>query len=542
MKWNETSVYIWSAHIAMTTELDLQTELRHLPLDRRQQLVMLLDLNNSWKSLATVLVDPDEPLRLLIRYSDIEVLEEQLKRNNGSPSNCLFEYWSTYGRRRPTFKDAIKALEQCGLDRAAAVISSALSEKERNTLPTTISTPFEHKWTELPNYSLFDHVRPTAPTYESTLFSTTTSDNTQHFTDHVFTCKEIVRFTYKQLRLATDDFSSKSIAQGGTKLGEGSFGEVFRAEASVLALHGFQFTAVKRFKHLSGSNDGNDDGLEESKREEFISELNLLFQFRHPKLVKLLGYSIDGPQMCIVTEYLQNESLQCYLAFNRQPMLNFAKRLEIAIDVAEALVYLHTYYQTAGSTKEPMPVDKPFVHRDVKSANIFLDHNLCARLGDLGLVRQGSQSVNTTIVTKTVIGTSLYMAPEAFRGDVSIKMDTFSFGVVLIELLTGMQAYDSCREEPDIVNYFEDVLGEELESLGHGHTLDKNDRLFDFLRAWPLDTSKVTSFVDTRFESHHQPSLVLLTLLAKCCLNHRKKIRPTMEQVLATLQHIQQLQ
>lgn len=517
----------------MTTELSLQTELRHLPLDKRQQLVTLLDLNNSWKLLATVLVDPDEPSKLLIRYCDIEVLEEQLKRNNGSPSGRLFEYWSTYGRRRPNFKNAIEALEQCGLARAASVISSALSEKERNTLQTT---SFEHKWTELPNYSSFDHVEPTAPTYESSLFSTATSEDTQHFTDRVFTCKEIVRFTYKQLRLATDDFSSKSIEEGGTKLGEGSFGEVFRAEASVLSLRGFQFTAVKRFKHLNGNN-GNDDGLDESKREEFISELNLLFQFRHPKLVKLLGYSIDGPQMCIVTEYLKNGSLQCYLAFNRQPMLNFSKRLEIAIDVAEALVYLHTYFRTADNN-QTMQVNKPYVHRDVKSANIFLDDNLCARLGDLGLVRQGSQSLNTTIVTKTIIGTRLYMPPEAFRGDVSIKTDTFSFGVVLIELLTGMQTLDSC---PDIVNYFEDIFGEELESLEQNYTMNKNDHLFEFLRSWPLDISKNVSFFDDRFESHNQPSLELLTLLAKCCLNHRKKIRPTMEQVLTTLQHIQQL-
>ena len=106
--------------------LSLNSELRHLPVSQRHQLNGLLDLNENWKSLATIIRNPDRPNELLLKATAISLLDEQRKRPNGSPSNALFEYWSTYGRKRHTISDAIFFLEQCELNRAADLIRSGL--------------------------------------------------------------------------------------------------------------------------------------------------------------------------------------------------------------------------------------------------------------------------------------------------------------------------------------------------------------------------------------------------------------------------------
>ncbi|CAG2066561.1 unnamed protein product, partial [Timema podura] len=123
-------------------------------------------------------------------------------------------------------------------------------------------------------------------------------------------------------------------------------------------------------------------------------------------------------------------------------ILPWQLRLQIALGTSRGILHLHTAYE------------KPLIHRDIKSANILLDQDLQPKLGDFGLVRLGSsgQQSQSVAMTTTVFGTSAYMAPEAFRGDVSVKLDTFSFGVVLLELLTGLPPYDEGREGCDLVS------------------------------------------------------------------------------------------
>jgi interleukin-1 receptor-associated kinase 4 len=124
-------------------------------------------------------------------------------------------------------------------------------------------------------------------------------------------------------------------------------------------------------------------------------------------------------------------------------------RVQIACDAARGLEYFHT--------RGP----RPLVHRDVKSANVLLDSRLRAKLADYGFARfvaDEADSAATSLlgVTSNVVGTQAYMAPEAFRGDVSVKLDVFGFGVVLLELITGMPGYDDRKAHPgqDLVSTF----------------------------------------------------------------------------------------
>lgn len=106
-------------------------------------------------------------------------------------------------------------------------------------------------------------------------------------------------------------------------------------------------------------------------------------------------------------------------------------RLKIASGVASGIAHLHSM--------QP----RPLIHRDIKTANVLLDDNMIPKLCDFGLIRVSSDDVTqTTALTTTIIGTSAYMATEAFRGEISVKMDIFSFGVILLELLTGFPPID----------------------------------------------------------------------------------------------------
>lgn len=219
------------------------------------------------------------------------------------------------------------------------------------------------------------------------------------------------------LRSVTNNFSEKNI------LGQGGFGTVYKGE-----LHDGTRIAVKRM--MCGAIVGKGAA-------EFQSEIAVLTKVRHRHLVALLGYCLDGNEKLLVYEYMPQGTLSRYI-FNwpdegLEP-LGWNKRLVIALDVARGVEYLHSL------------AHQSFIHRDLKPSNILLGDDMRAKVADFGLVRlapEGKASIETRIA-----GTFGYLAPEyAVTGRVTTKVDVFSFGVILMELITGRKALDDSQPE-----------------------------------------------------------------------------------------------
>lgn len=151
-------------------------------------------------------------------------------------------------------------------------------------------------------------------------------------------------------------------------------------------------------------------------------------QVNHGNLVKLEGFCIDpeDANCYLVYEYVENGSLYSWLHENQNEKLSWKQRVHIAADVANGLQYIHEHTRPR------------VVHKDIKSSNILLDSNMRAKIANFGLAKSGCNAI-----TMHIVGTQGYIAPEYLTdGVVSTKMDVFSFGVVLLELLSGKEAID----------------------------------------------------------------------------------------------------
>ncbi|KAI5071326.1 hypothetical protein GOP47_0013577 [Adiantum capillus-veneris] len=170
---------------------------------------------------------------------------------------------------------------------------------------------------------------------------------------------------------------------------------------------------------------------------EFRIEVDMLSRLHSPYLVGLLGYCADQDHRLLVYEYMPNGNLQEHLYSNETsgnpPILNWETRMRIALDSAKGLEYLHEC------------VSPPVIHRDFKSSNILLDSNFNAKVFDFGLAKLGSDKVGG-MVSARVLGTHGYVAPEyALTGHLTMKSDVYSYGAVLLELLTGRVPVDMKR-------------------------------------------------------------------------------------------------
>ncbi|KAJ8769391.1 hypothetical protein K2173_002595 [Erythroxylum novogranatense] len=231
------------------------------------------------------------------------------------------------------------------------------------------------------------------------VFSVTSKD------DLVVKSITIQMFTLEYIESATQKYK--------ILIGEGGFGSVYRGK-----LHDGQEVAVK--VRSSTSTQGT---------REFENELNLLSAFRHENLVPLLGYCSENDQQILVYPFMSNGSLQdrLYGQAAKRKILDWPTRLSIALGAARGLAYLHTF---AG---------RCVIHRDVKSSNILLDHSMNARVADFGFSKYAPQEGDSG-ASLEVRGTAGYMDPEYYSTQrLSAKSDVFSFGVVLLEIVSGRE-------------------------------------------------------------------------------------------------------
>ncbi|CAK9189867.1 unnamed protein product [Sphagnum troendelagicum] len=282
-------------------------------------------------------------------------------------------------------------------------------------------------------------------------------------------------FTMAELNRMTSNFSESH------KIGQGGFGSVYQGK-----LHDGRLVAIKRAKKTRVST-------------EFENEVNMLSQVEHLNLVKLIGYLEEGDERILVTEYVTNGNLRRHL----DVILDMSTRLDIAIDIAHALTYLHYY------------TDRPIIHRDVKSSNILLTESNRAKVADFGFSRAGPSELGSTHVSTQVKGTAGYLDPEYLTTyQLNVKSDVYSFGILLIELFTGRRPIEINRPSDERVTVrwaFTKFVDGKLR-----HILDPNIR----------KTATVMAILPGLFE------------LAISCVAPSKTERPNMKEVQESLWNI----
>ncbi|XP_010278918.1 PREDICTED: probable LRR receptor-like serine/threonine-protein kinase At5g48740 [Nelumbo nucifera] len=284
-------------------------------------------------------------------------------------------------------------------------------------------------------------------------------------------------FTKSELKQATKDFDLKLV------LGEGGAGKVYLGK-----LPSGQHVAIKRI-------------YQKKKLDQFYREIEILVKLRHRNLTTLLGYCLDKKEHVLVYEYMAGGNLSRALYHGE---LTWRRRVEIAVDIAEGLAYLHEFSEGA------------VVHRDVKPTNILLSESGQAKLSDFG-VSKILPSENSHVSTE-IKGTTGYLDPEYFSvGQVSEAADVYSFGIVLLELITGKKA---------VVNT---PTGGAESIVYTAHMLMSGGE------AEP----DVVRIADPRLGSRFEPGLMVEVFkMAYRCVKPYKSERPAMKEVLELLKRV----
>ncbi|CAI9089111.1 OLC1v1023619C1 [Oldenlandia corymbosa var. corymbosa] len=286
-------------------------------------------------------------------------------------------------------------------------------------------------------------------------------------------------FTLRQIKAATKNFDPAN------KLGEGGFGSVYKGELSDGTI-----IAVKQLS--SKSKQGN---------REFVNEVGMISALQHPNLVKLYGCCIEGNQLMLIYEYMENNCLSGALFGKNSTLkmkLDWPTRRRICLDVARGLAYLHEESRLK------------IVHRDIKTSNILLNKDLSAKISDFGLAKL-SEDDHTHISTR-VAGTIGYMAPEyAMRGYLTPKADVYSYGVVALEVVSGKSNTNYRPQE------------ECFYLLDWAYVLQERSKLLEL----------VDPDLGSEYATEEATTILNVALL---CTNAAPTLRPIMSQVVSMLE------
>ncbi|CAJ2674378.1 unnamed protein product [Trifolium pratense] len=307
-------------------------------------------------------------------------------------------------------------------------------------------------------------------------FGSTREGNSEDDIQNIAT-QEQRTFSYETLVAATNNFNVHN------KLGEGGFGPVYKGK-----LNDGREIAVKKLS--LGSNQG---------KTQFVAEAKLLTRVQHRNVVNLYGYCIHGREKLLVYEYISHESLDKFLfRSNKKHELDWKRRFDIINGVARGLLYLHEDSHDC------------IIHRDIKAANILLDEKWVPKIADFGLARlfPGDE----THVNTRVAGTHGYMAPEyLMHGHLSVKADVYSYGVLVLELITGHRNSSS----------YSSFNGDNL--LNWAYKLYKKGKWVEMVDPTVVSSVTVTEQVET---------CIRVSLL---CMQGDPQIRPTMGRVVLML-------
>nr|UYM26437.1 STK1 [Diospyros kaki] len=287
---------------------------------------------------------------------------------------------------------------------------------------------------------------------------------------------KIKQFEYSDLEAATNGFSERKL------LGKGSHGLVYKA-----VLRGGRLVAVKKPSHATSSRLSDNSN-------EVDNEIEILSKLHNPRLVNLVGFTADPADRLLVVEFMSNGNLYDVLHSTARPP-NWGRRIRLALQTAKAIDALHS----------AVP---PVIHRDIKSANVLIDRNFNARLGDFGLALRCHVD-DYRLRSTPPAGTMGYLDPGYVTPDnLSTKTDVFSFGILLLEIISGRKAIDIGYSPPSIVDW-----------------------------AIPLiRRGKLLAIYDPRIEPPKDPMVrkQLAVIAAKCVRSCRER-RPSMKEVVESL-------
>lgn len=299
--------------------------------------------------------------------------------------------------------------------------------------------------------------------------------------DRRITLGQIKSFSWRELQIATDSFSEKNV------LGQGGFGKVYKG----VLVDGTKI-AVKRLTDYESP--GGDQA--------FQREVEMISVAVHRNLLRLIGFCTTPTERLLVYPFMQNLSVASRLRELKpgESILNWDTRKRIALGTARGLEYLHEQ------------CDPKIIHRDVKAANILLDGDFEAVVGDFGLAKL--VDVRRTNVTTQIRGTMGHIAPEYLStGKPSEKTDVFSYGIMLLELVTGQRAIDFSRLEDE-----DDVL-----LLDHVKKLQREKRL--------------DAIVDSNLNKNYNIEEVeMIVQVALLCTQATPEDRPAMSEVVRMLE------
>ncbi|XP_022853490.1 probable serine/threonine-protein kinase PBL17 isoform X4 [Olea europaea var. sylvestris] len=286
------------------------------------------------------------------------------------------------------------------------------------------------------------------------------------------------------MKSATKNFRPNQV------LGDGGFGIVYKGVIDE-NVRPYYMTTQVAIKVL------DPEGLQGDR--EWLAEVNYLGQFCNPNLVKLIGYCCEGDHRLLVYEYMASGSLEKHLFSRVRATLTWHRRMEIALDAARGLAFLHD-------------VERPIIYRDFKTSNILLDSDFKAKLSDFGLARIGPTGDQTHVSTR-VMGTYGYAAPEyVMTGHLTSRSDVYSFGVVLLEMLIGRRAMDKSKPS-------------------------REHNLVEWARPLLNHSKKLNRILDPRIEGQYSTKVLMkVANLAYQCLSQNPKGRPIMSQAVETLE------
>ncbi|WOL16830.1 hypothetical protein Cni_G25618 [Canna indica] len=315
-------------------------------------------------------------------------------------------------------------------------------------------------------------------------------------TDDVFLEGQILEvpnlriFTFAELRSATRNFKPDTV------LGEGGFGKVYKGWVDEKTLNPTR-SGIGMIVAVKKLNPESVQGLEE-----WQSEVNFLGRLSHPNLVKLLGYCWEDRELLLVYEYMARGSLENHLFRKGSSFEPFPweLRMKIAIGAARGLAFLHAS-------------EKQVIYRDFKASNILLDSNYNAKLSDFGLAKNGPTGEKSHVTTR-IMGTYGYAAPEyVATGHLYVKSDVYGFGVLLLEMLSGMRALDTSRPSGQ-------------------------HNFVDFAKPYLADRRKMSRLMDPRLEGYPPKAAQHAAQLTLRCLSGDPKSRPSMKEVVEILEKI----